>query len=162
MAAERWTAFWTARAPRERLALVLAAAVVGLALAYVLIYEPLAKSRAALEKRLPATRAEARLMQAQVIEIERLRKQAPTPGQASLVGRLNATAAARGLRAGLAEIGALDAERARVAGSVPLAAWLDWLAELEGQGVRVVTGRIVPGGQGGTVTVEAVFSGAAP
>lgn len=161
MAAERWQAFWAARAPRERLALGLAGLVVGGALAYAAVYEPLAKSRADLEKRLPKVRAEARLMQAQVAEIERLRKRAPVAGQTSLVARLGATAAARGLRAGLSDIGALGEDRARVAGNLSLPAWLDWLGELEGQGIRVVSCRLTPGEPGAGVSIEAIFAGAA-
>lgn len=160
MAVSSIVASWRTRSSRERLLLALGTAVVLLALGYALIWDPLLQARARLEKRLPQLRAETRLMQARVREIERLRAAPAKAEPASLLGRVGVSANDHGLRDRLRELSPAGEERVRVLGDeVPLQAWLTWLRDLEGQGARIVYCRMVPAKTVGAVAVEALLQG---
>lgn len=153
--------FWQARSARERIILVLGAGVLFLGLAYALILDPMMKARVKLEKRLPQLRAEVHLMRAQVSEIERLRATAKAGGQGALLGRVGVAASEAGIRDTLQQVSSIAEDRVRVVGGpLPMSAWLTWLRDLEGQGIRVAYCRMTPAKSGGH-TVEVLLQGEA-
>lgn len=159
----RFDEFWRGRSRRERAMLAAAAIVVALGLLYGLVYAPLDRTRAKLVQRLPQLRAEHRLMTAQVAEIERLRGQGKVQpsGGGSLLRRVEASALAGGLRdqiQGLAPLGEGSVQVITRTG--PLDAWIRWLLELRGQGVRVQSCRIALSDQPGQASLEATLGGA--
>jgi len=144
MSAERlkqgWRRFWEERAARERRMIQIAAGVVALTVLYGGIYAPLAERRATLERRLPELRAQHRLAEAQVAEIERLRQRDGTDEAAALplARRVESRAMARDLATHLVSISPLGEARVQViAEGRPPADWIHWLIDLRGQGIAL-------------------------
>ncbi|MBK6742771.1 MAG: type II secretion system protein M [Hydrogenophilales bacterium] len=159
MPADSFNAFWRSRSTRERTYLGLGAAVLLLALVYILLLDPLLETRSKLEKRLPQLRAEVRLMQVQVAEVERLRAGSQNAKQGALLGRIGVSASEVGIRDKMQQIVSIAEDRVRVTGgAVPLNAWLEWLGTLEKQGIRVAYCRMIPTEAGGHA-VEALLQG---
>ncbi len=130
-----------------------------LLVAYGAVYEPLRLARTRLAERLPAQRAELRLMRVQVTEIERLRTRLGT-ARGGLEQRVKSSAAAFNLGEAFTQFNALAPDQIQLATRpLPTADWTAWLADLERQGVTVSRCRITPGGQAGLATLEMTVTG---
>ena len=148
--------FWSQRAPRERLALSAAAAVLLLVAIYLLLIEPAATGIARLEKSLPAARAQAEQLDRLLAEVTGLkaRPQVAVLAPADARGALEKSLEAAGLKA--SRIAPLaDGDLQITFANVPYAAWTSWLAGAEralGAKAGVVTARAT--GTPGAVDVE--------
>jgi general secretion pathway protein M len=164
MAADALSEFWRARSTRERKVLGAGALLLAAALLYALVLAPLVESRAKLQQRLPKTRAETSLMQAQVEAIEKARagtRAAAVPG--NLAARVGLSAETVGVRAALREITPVADDQARVTGdAVPARALMAWLAELDKQGLRVTSCTLTPAAEGNNVALDMRIQGTAP
>jgi general secretion pathway protein M len=94
---QRIRGYLAGRSPRERAFLLAGGLALLVLLAYGLLYEPQNEARAKLAERLPAERAELRLMRVQAAEIQRLRTRMGDTGKGGLEQRVKASAAALGL-----------------------------------------------------------------
>jgi type II secretory pathway component PulM len=94
---ERIRGYLSGRSPRERAFLLAGGLALVVLLAYGLLYEPQNEARAKLAERLPAERAELRLMRVQAAEIQRLRTRMGDTDKGGLEQRVKASAAALGL-----------------------------------------------------------------
>ena len=149
-----------ARTAREQRALVLGGMALLALVGYGGVYEPLSQARASLKERLPAQRAELRLMRAQVAEIERLRTQTGALAKGSLEQRIKSSAAAFNLGEAFTQFNTLTQDQIQLATHpLPTASWTALLAELERQGVSVVRCRITPAGQAGLASLEMTVTG---
>ncbi|MDD5366739.1 MAG: type II secretion system protein M [Gallionellaceae bacterium] len=153
--------FWAGRTPRERTLLAAGIAVVLCGLAYALIVDPLLKANGKLAASLPQQRAELRLAQAQASEIERLQRGhmsvARTGG--ALVHAVETSAAANGVRDAVTNLAPLPGgDRVRVStGPMAVTAWLAWFADLEQEGIGIVSYRAVMDPRPGLISVEAML-----
>lgn len=124
--------FWSQRAPRERLALSAAAAVLLLAVVYLLLIEPAATGIPRLERSLPAARTQAEQLDRLLAEVASLKARpqvavvAPAEARAALERSLEAA----GLKAG--KITSLaDGDLQLTFAGVSYATWSSWLAGIE-------------------------------
>lgn len=148
------------RSARERMVLLAGSILLLVLLGYGLLYKPLDDARAKLAKRLPAERAELRLMRVQAAEIQRLRTSMGNAGKGGLEQRVKSSAAAFGLGESFTQF-VLLADNQIQLGTQPLPTqtWIDWLADLERQGVIVSRCRITAGGQSGLARLELTLTG---
>jgi len=140
--------FWIQRAPRERLAMLLAGAVVLAAAVYLTLIEPAATGIPRLERNLPATRVQAERLDQLLAEVVSLKSKpqvavlAPAEARAALEKSLETA----GLKA--ARVTPLaDGDLQLVFANIPYAAWSTWLAGAErqlGAKAHVVTARTTP------------------
>ncbi|HNQ04431.1 MAG TPA: type II secretion system protein M [Thiobacillaceae bacterium] len=157
----RIRAWYAGRNARERRVLMLGSAVLLGLLGYDLIYAPLEQARARLLTRLPALRAELRLMQVQTAEIERLRNQMTGPGKGSLEQRIKASAAVFGLGGTFTQFTVLMEDRIQLATQpIPNGTWIEWLSDLQRQGVNVAECQVSLGDQVGPATLKLTLTGA--
>jgi general secretion pathway protein M len=148
------------RSVRERHVLAAGGLMLLLLLGYGALYEPLRQSRLKLVERLPEQRAELRLMRVQVAEIERLRTHMGAAGKGTLEQRIKASAAAFGLGEAFTQFTALTPDQMQIATQpLPTGRWIDWLSDLEQQGVGVVRCRISPSEQLGLASLELTVTG---
>jgi len=157
--------FWQARSDRERIILLTGGGVLLFGLLYGAIYVPIETSRNSLIERLPRMRAEYRLLTAQVEEIERVRSRSvdQSGGGASLHRRIESSAMSKGLGDGMVRLTSAGNDMVQVdTGDRPAGVWMEWLLELQRQGVRVHSARILFCGKGGQARLEASFAGARP
>jgi general secretion pathway protein M len=124
--------FWSQRAPRERVALGAAAAVLLLAIVYLLLIEPAATGIPRLERSLPAARTQAEQLDRLLAEVASLKAQP----QVALMPAAEARAALErslegaGLKAGRITPLA-DGDLQITFAGVPYAAWSAWLSGVE-------------------------------
>jgi general secretion pathway protein M len=157
---ERARGYLSGRSARERLILSVGGLILLVLLGYGLLYEPLRQARAKLAERLPAQRAELRLMRVQVTEIERLRTSMGDAGKGGLEQRIKSSAAAFGLGEAFTQFTSLTEGRIQlVTQPLPTGTWIDWLADLERQGVTVARCRISAGEQSGLASLELTLTG---
>jgi len=137
--------FWSQRAPRERLALSAAVAVLLLAAMYLLLVEPAATGIPRLERSLPAARAQAEQLDRLLAEVAGLKAQPqvallpPADARAALERSLQAAGLKTSRIVPLA-----DGDLQITLANVPYAAWSTWLAGAErelGAKANVVTAR---------------------
>ena len=124
--------FWAQRAPRERLALAAAAAVVAIAASYLLLIEPAATGIPRLERTLPTMRSQAEQLDRLLAEVASLksRPQAAVLPPAEARAALERALEAAGLKA--AKIAPLSEGDVQLTfANVPYAAWPTWLAGVE-------------------------------
>ena len=150
---------WHSRAPRERIAIAVVAAVLGVAL-YVWLLHSADRARAQLRASVATLRTQAALLEQQAVEYQRLRAMpAPVASPTDLRALVQARADAGGLSGALTRIDAPDAERVRVAlGAVSFADWLGWIEALQGQHVRLEAARIEALAAPGLVSITATFA----
>lgn len=151
-------AVWQARAPRERLLIALAAMLLGGAL--VLWFAgTVERSRTGLRAAVPALRAQADLLEQQAFEYERLRATpAAVAAPTDLRALVQAQAGAAGLSRALVSAEAADANQLKVVfGAVAFADWLNWVAALETQRVRLEACRIEALATPGLISVTATL-----
>lgn len=157
--------FWQARSDRERLFLAAGGGVLLFGVLYGAVYVPIEASRRGLADRLPQVRAEYRLLSAQVEEIERIRSRAVKQpgGGVALYRRIESSAMSKGLGDGITSIAPAGNDLVQVVtADRPVRVWIEWLLELQRQGVRVHSARIRFSGKDGQARLEATFSAAQP
>jgi general secretion pathway protein M len=151
--------WWQARAPRERVALWVAAALLGAAL-YLWLVVSADRARTQLRPRVTALRAQAAGLDRDALEIERLRASPkPAASRSDLRALLQEQANAAGLGSALTQVDVQDADHAQAAfGAVPFASWLAWVRALQAQHVRLDTVRIEALSRPGLVSASATFA----
>jgi len=154
---------WESRSPRDRLIILILAAVVG-AMLYVSLVQSASRARAQLGSSVFALRAQAIRLDHDATEMAKVRA-APVPPvpQTDLRTQLQAQVTAAGLADSLLRIEVVDANQVRaVFGSISFADWLAWVASLQKQHIRLDTGRIEALSTPGLVGVTATFIRARP
>ena len=149
---------WESRAPRER-AIIAALAVMLGAVLYVWLVQSAERARVQLHTSVTTLRAQAARLERQAAELERLRATPATPAsQTDLRTLVQAQAGAAGLSRALVKIDAPDANQVVVVfGAVAFADWLNWVASLKSQQVRLDTCRIEALSTPGMVSVTATL-----
>lgn len=124
--------FWSERAPRERAILGLGGVVVVAAIGYLLLVDPAWSGIRALERSLPATRAQAAQLDAYLAEASALKAkpQVAAVGTAEARAAMEKSLAAAGLKATRVQP-LSDTDTQLSFAGVPYAAWTSWLAETE-------------------------------
>ncbi len=157
---DRIRGYLTGRSARERMSLLAGGLTLLVLLGYGLLYEPQNEARSKLAKRLPAERAELRLMRVQAAEIQRLRTRMGDSGNGGLEQRVKSSAAAFGLGESFAQFVTLANDQLQLSTQpLPTDTWIDWLADLERKGVRVVRCRITASEQAGLAKLEMTLTG---
>lgn len=155
---------WEALAPRERRLIQLAATIIGIVLAWYLIYSPLANSRARLESTVIGLRQDLAQLRPQVDAILERRvtgqeQMAPRPGR-SLLAMADSSARDAGLGGALKRVEPIGERSVRVwmdgADFDAMAAWLEKLAREEGVAIDEwsVDRALVPGVVNARMTLE--------
>ncbi|HUX65133.1 type II secretion system protein M [Sulfuricella sp.] len=149
---------WASRAPRERTVIVILMVIMGAAL-YVWLVQSGGREHSRLRASVPALRAQAARLEQQAAELERLRATPATPAsQTDLRALVQAQADAAGLSHALVKIDAPDANQVGIVfGAVVFADWLNWVASLKSQQVRLDTCRIETLSTPGMVSVTATL-----
>jgi general secretion pathway protein M len=155
--------FWESRSPRERTVAAVLAAVLGAAL-YLWLLHSADRARSRLGTSVTALRAQAARLDRNAIEYERLRARPPaTVSTTDLRALVEAQAGAAGLSRALTRIDVPDASQVQVVlGAVAFADWLDWVAALRSQQVRLAACRIEVLSTPGMVNVTATLVRAKP
>ena len=150
---------WESRAPRERRVIAVLAAVLGIAL-YLWIVQSAERARGQLKISVTALRTQAAGLEQQAVEYGRLRAAPPvTASVTDLRALVQAQAGAAGVSRALQRIDAPDANQVQVVlGAVAFADWLNWVAGLQSQQVRLDTCRIEALATAGLVNVTATFT----
>jgi general secretion pathway protein M len=155
--------FWRSRSPRERTIAVVVAAVVA-AMLYLWLLHAAERARSRLNMTVTALTAQAARLEQQAAEYERLRARPPaTVSTTNLRALVQAQAGAAGLSRALTRIDSPDAVQVQVVlGAVAFANWLDWVAALGSQQVRLAACRIEALSTPGMVSVTATLVRAKP
>jgi general secretion pathway protein M len=157
---DRARAYVTERSPRERMVLLGGGIVLLVLVGYGLIYEPLDQARLKLAKHLPEQRAALRLMQVQVAEIKHLRGSMADSGKGSLEQRVRSTAAALGIGGDFAQFAVLTDGQIQLATQpIQTDTWINWLMDLERQGVTISRAHIDAGDQPGLAKLGLTLTG---
>ncbi len=148
--------FWFERTAREKAMLASGAAIVLIALLYLLAIEPAVSGISRLERALPQARAQAARLDALLGEARSLRSRAQvaTVSTQEARGALEKSLAAAGLKA--ARIVPLaDGDLQLAFANVPYAAWAAWLARTERElGARATSVNATATATPGNVDVE--------
>lgn len=154
---------WESRSPRDRVVIAILAAVVVAAL-YFLLVQSAYRARMQLGASLTQLRAQAKQLNLDATELERVRAiPAPPTSQTNLRALVQARAEAAGLARAMVRIDAPDANQVQVVfGAVAFADWLPWVAGLQGEHVRLDTSRIEALSTPGMVGITATFTRARP
>lgn len=147
---------WEVRSPRERAVVAAMAAVLGIAL-FLWLVQSADRARVQLRTSVAMLRAQAARLEQQAVEFERLRAAPPiAASQTDLRTLVQAQAGAAGLSRALVRIDAPDADQVVVVfGAVAFADWLNWIAALKSQRVRLDACRIEALSTPGLVSVTA-------
>jgi type II secretory pathway component PulM len=157
---DRIRGYLSGRSTRERSFLLAGGLALLVLLGYGLLYEPQDEARSKLIQRLPAERAELRLMRVQAEEIQRLRSRMGDTGKGGLEQRVKSSAAALGLGESFAQFVTSANDQIQISTQpLPTDTWIGWLAELERQGVMVVRCRITASDQSGLARLEMTLTG---
>jgi general secretion pathway protein M len=150
---------WESRSPRDRVVIVILAAVVGAAL-YFWLVQSAYRARTQLGKSLTVLRTQATRLDLDATELARVRAlPAPPTAKTELRALVQARAEAAGLARALVRIDAPDANQVQVVfGAVAFADWLAWVASLQGEHIRLETGRVEALSTSGMVGVAATFT----
>ncbi len=154
---------WESRAPRERTIIVILTVVLGAAL-YLWLVQSAGRDRVQLRTSVTTLWAQAARLEQQAAEFERLRAApALSASPTDLRTLVQAQAGAAGLSRALVKIDAPDANQVVVVfGAVAFADWLNWIAGLKSQQVRLDTCRIEALSTPGLVSVTATLVRAKP
>ena len=146
------------RAPRERVIIAVLTALTGAAL-YFWLVQAGGQAHTRLQASVTTLRAQAATLEQQAVELERLRATPAPPASPTDVRTLvQAQVDASGLSAALLRIDAADADQVVVAfGPVEFAEWLNWVAGLKSQHVRLSACRIESQPASGLVSVTATL-----
>lgn len=153
---------WESRAPRERTVLAALGVVLAAALLVSLV-QTASHSRSRLRPSVMALQAQLARLDQQATEIERLRASPPVAvSQSDLRSLVQAQIGAELSRA-LVRIEAQDPDQVEVVfGAVAFSDWLNWIAGLKAQQVRVAASRIEALTSPGVVSVTATLVRAKP
>jgi general secretion pathway protein M len=154
---------WESRAPRERVIIAALAVMLGVVL-YVWLVQSAGRARVQLHASVATLRTQAARLDQQALEYGRLRA---APGVTASPTDLRTLVQARigdaGLSGALVRIDAPDADQVVVVfGAVAFADWLNWVAALESQHVRLDACRIEALSAPGLVSVTATLVRAKP
>jgi general secretion pathway protein M len=155
--------FWNMRAPRERMIIAAAIAVL-CAVVYMMFVQSAERARARLRDAVTSLRAQAARLDAQANELERLRgapaaASSPTDLQTLVQNQISSA----GLARAVARVNATAVNQVQVSfGSVAFADWLAWVDALQQQQVRLDTCRMEALSTPGLVSVTATFARAKP
>lgn len=154
---------WESRSPRQRVAIALLAALVGAAL-YGSLNQSASRARTQLGSSVSVLRTQALRLDQDATELARVRAvRVPATSQTDLRTQVQALVAASGIAGGLSRIDAADANHVQVVfGSVAVADWLEWVASLQAQRIRLDTVRIEALSTPGLAGVTATFTRASP
>jgi general secretion pathway protein M len=154
---------WESRSPRDRVVIAILAAVVGVAL-YLWLAQSAYRARAQLGTSLTVLRAQAARLNLDAAELERVRAiPAPPAAQTDLRTLVQARVETAGLARALLRIDAPEANQVQVVfGAVAFTEWLAWVASLQGEHIRLDTGRLEALSTPGMVGVTATFTRARP
>ena len=149
---------WQSRAPRERVVIAVLAVLAGAA-SYVWLVQSADRAHTRLRAGVPALRAQAARLEQQAGELERLRSAPPVAAsKTDLRTLVQAQAGAAGLSRALVRIDAPDANQVVVVfGAVAFADWLNWVAGLTAQQVRLDVCRVEALSTPGLVSVTATL-----
>ena len=155
--------WWQSRSPRHRVAITLLAAVVGAALS-VWLMQSANRARTHLGASVSVLRAQALRLDLDAAELARARAaRLPPASQTDLRTQVQAQVATSGLAGALVRIDAVAADHVQVVfGSVAFADWLEWVAALQAQHIRLDAGRIEALSTPGLVGITASFTRAKP
>ena len=157
-------AFWQERTEQERRMLAIGGVVVGLGLFYGLLVDPALEGRAKLRKDLPLQRQQAAELQALGRTAMELKARTPIQPNRVTSDTLNASLAAKGLKAQSLVVAASDV-RLELKG-VPFAAlatWLDTVRRTDAIGVQeaTITATATPGMVDANLSLHQRAAGAA-
>ena len=154
---------WQSRAPRERVIIAVLAVLAGAA-SYVWLVQSADQAHTRSRASVPALRAQAARLEQQAAELERLRAApAASVSQTDLRTLVQAQAGVAGLSRALVRIDAPDANQVVVVfGAVAFAHWLNWVASLKSQQVRLDACRVEALSTPGLVSVTATLVRAKP
>ncbi|HVR82640.1 MAG TPA: type II secretion system protein GspM [Luteimonas sp.] len=149
---------WESRAPRERAIIAALAVVLGAAL-YVWLVQSAERARVPLRTSVTTLRAQAARLDQQALEYGHLHAApAATASPTDLHTLVQARVDDAGLARALVRIDAPDADQVVVVfGAVAFADWLDWIAGLKSQHVRLDACRIEALSTPGLVSVTATL-----
>ena len=152
---------WQARTARERSVLAWGAVLLGLMLAYALLWYPARQGVARLESAMPRLRAELTAMRVQSAEIAGLRKTVAKSrlDAAGALAAIQASAGARGLGSALSKVETMGSDRVRVLlNVVQFDLWVAWADQLQREHQLVIeTARIDAIERPGFAKVETVL-----
>lgn len=131
--------WWEGLMPRERQILAVGGVVLLFFVFYLLIWAPMQRDLTRLRASVPEDRSKVALMRAQSAQAQQLRARLPTATQrGNLLSMLEQSASARGLRQSINRMEPEGANGARlILDEVSFNALLSWIADLQGQGIRV-------------------------
>lgn len=154
---------WESRAPRDRAIIAVLAIIVGIIL-YVWLVLAAGHARVQLRAGVTTLRAQAARLEQQAAEFNRLRTApAMSASQTDLQTLVQGQVGAAGLSHALVRIDAQDADQVVVVfGAVAFADWLNWIAGLKSQKVRLDACRIEALSAPGLVSVTATLVRAKP
>ena len=149
---------WESRAPRERAIIAALAALLG-AILYVWLVQSAGQARVQLGGSVTTLRAQAARLDQQALEYGRLRvAPAVTASPTDLRSLVQARVDDAGLARALVRIDATNADQVVVVfGAVAFADWLNWIAGLKSQQVRLDACRIEVLSTPGLVSVTATL-----
>lgn len=149
---------WESRAPRDRTIIVILAVIVGVVLYWWLVQSG-GRAHTQLRASVATLQAQANHLEQQATEVERLRATpAPSASQTDLRTLVQAQTGAAGLSRELLKIDAPDANQVVVVfGAVAFADWLNWVASLRSQQVRLDICKIEALSTPGMVSVTATL-----
>ncbi|MEQ1669114.1 MAG: type II secretion system protein M [Sulfuriferula sp.] len=149
---------WESRAPRERTTIMVMTAILAVAL-YSWLVQAGGHNYTYLRERVAALRVQAGELEQQAAELKRLRATpVKTVSQTDLRTLVQSQADSAGLASALVKIDAADANQVMVVfNAVAFADWLNWVARLKSQQVRVDTCQIEAQPAPGRVNVTATL-----
>ena len=149
---------WESRAPRERAIIAALAAMLG-AVLYVWLVQSAGQARVQLRTSVTTLREQAARLDQQALEYSRLRvAPAATASPTDLRTLVQARVGDAGLARALVRIDAPDADQVVVVfGAVAFVDWLNWIAGLKSQHVRLDACRIEALSTAGLVSVTATL-----
>ncbi len=155
---DRLRRYWGTRSPRERVVCIALAAVLGTTL-YVWLVQSAGDARLQLRASVETLRAQSAQLDRQALEYGRLRAApAPTVSPTDLLALVQGRVDEAGLAGALVSIDAPAADQVVVAfGALGFADWLNWLAGLEAQQVRLAACRVEALSRPGLVSVTATL-----
>jgi general secretion pathway protein M len=148
---------WESRTPRERAVLAALGIVLAVAL-LVSLLQAASGARSRLRPSVTALQGQLARLERHAMEIERLRASAPVSASQSDLRALVQAQIGAGLQQALLRIDAPEPGRVDVAfGAVAFADWLNWVAALKAQHVRVTASRVEALTAPGMVSVTATL-----
>lgn len=137
--AEPYIAWWQGLASRERQIVAAGGAVLLLFIFYMLLWAPMQRALTRLRVAVPQDTVKLAQMRAQATQIQQLRARMPAAAQrGNIMSTLEQSAGTRGLRQSISRMEPDGTTGARLTmDEVSFDALIGWIAELQGQGIRL-------------------------